>query len=83
MKKSKKIAIILAISATFGGVLSSPPERTYAADIVIDSQDKFDAILNNPAPDWEIGISDNTKKEINIYLKNSGSDNTIIYKGID
>lgn len=25
MKKSKKIAIILAISATFGGVLSSPP----------------------------------------------------------
>lgn len=37
MKKSKKIAIILAISATFGGVLSSPPERTYAADIVIDS----------------------------------------------
>lgn len=24
MKKSKKIAIILAISATFGGVLSSP-----------------------------------------------------------
>lgn len=25
MKKSKKIATILAISATFGGVLSSPP----------------------------------------------------------
>lgn len=83
MKKSKKIAIILAISATFGGVLSSPPERTYAADIIIDSQEEFKAILNNPAPDWEIGISDNTKKEINIYLKNSGSDNTIIYKEID
>ena len=44
MKKSKKIAIILAISATFGGVLSSPPERTYAADIVIDTQDKFDGL---------------------------------------
>ena len=83
MKKSKKIAIILAISATFGGVLSSPPERTYAADIVIDSQEEFKAILNNPDPDWVIGISDNTKDKINISLKNSGSDNTIIYKGID
>ena len=83
MKKSKKIAIILAISATFGGVLSSPPERTYAADIVIDTQDKFNAIINDPDPDWAIGISDNTKEKINISLKNSGSDNTIIYKGID
>ena len=73
MKKSKKIAIILAISATFGGVLSSPPERTYAADIVIDSQDKFDAIESDDA--WKT-------TENNISPRDSLAGNTIIFKNI-
>lgn len=81
MKKSKKIAIILAISATFGGVLSSPPERTYAADIVIDSQDKFDKIINKQDSHWVIGKA-KSGEDINVYLKDSASGNTIIYKGI-
>lgn len=73
MKKSKKIAIILAISATFGGVLSSPPERTYAADIVIDSQDKFKALGDDAA--WVI-------RDNNISPSDSLSGNTIIFKNI-
>lgn len=73
MKKSKKIAIILAISATFGGILSSPPERTYAADIVIDSQDKFDAIESDDA--WKT-------TENNISPRDSLAGNTIIFKNI-
>ena len=73
MKKSKKIAIILAISATFGGVLSSPPERTYAADIAIDSQDKFDAIESDDA--WKT-------TENNISPRDSLAGNTIIFKNI-
>ena len=73
MKKSKKIAIILAISATFGGVLSSPPERTYAADIIIDSQDKFDAIESDDA--WKT-------TENNISPRDSLAGNTIIFKNI-
>ena len=81
MKKSKKIAIILAISATFGGVLSSPPERTYAADIVIDSQDKFNKIINKQDSNWVIGKA-KSGEDINVYLKDSASGNTIIYKGI-
>ena len=76
MKKSKKIAIILAISATFGGVLSSPPERTYAADIVIDSQEEFYAIIKNPDPDWSYTAGDC------LYLKAPVYDNTIIFEGI-
>ena len=81
MKKSKKIAIILAISATFGGVLSSPPEWTYAADIVIDSQDKFNKIINKQDSNWVIGKA-KSGEDINVYLKDSASGNTIIYKGI-
>ena len=81
MKKSKKIAIILAISATFGGVLSSPPERTYAADIVIDSQEEFNKIINKQDSNWVIGKA-KSGEEINVYLKDSASGNTIIYKGI-
>lgn len=77
MKKSKKIAIILAISATFGGVLSSPPERTYAADIVIDSQKEFDAIIKNPDPDWSYTAGDC------LYLKEPLSGNTIVFEGIE
>lgn len=73
MKKSKKIAIILAISATFGGVLSSPPERTYAADIIIDSQDKFNAIESDDA--WKT-------TENNISPRDSLAGNTIIFKNI-
>ena len=73
MKKSKKIAIILAISATFGGVLSSPPERTYAADIIIDSQDKFNAIESDDA--WKT-------TENNISPSDSLAGNTIIFKNI-
>lgn len=73
MKKSKKIAIILAISATFGGVWSSPPERTYAADIIIDSQDKFKALGDDAA--WVI-------RDINISPSDSLSGNTIIFKNI-
>ena len=71
MKKSKKIAIILAISATFGGVLSSPPERTYAADIVINSQDKFD------------GLSDEWVTESHFYNKNSYNNNNIIIENVE
>ena len=81
MKKSKKIAIILAISATFGGVLSSPPERTYAADIIIDSQEEFNKIINKQDSNWVIGKA-KSGEEINVYLKDSASGNTIIYKGI-
>ena len=73
MKKSKKIAIILAISATFGGVLSSPPERTYAADIVIDSQEEFKALGDDAA--WVI-------RDNNISPSASLSGNTIIFKNI-
>ena len=73
MKKSKKIAIILAISATFGGVLSSPPELTYAANIVINSQDKFDAIESDDA--WKT-------TENNISPRDSLAGNTIIFKNI-
>ena len=73
MKKSKKIAIILAISATFGGVLSSPPELTYAANIVINSQDKFDAIEIDDA--WKT-------TENNISPRDSLAGNTIIFKNI-
>ena len=73
MKKSKKIAIILAISATFGGVLSSQPERTYAADIIIDSQDKFKALGDDAA--WVI-------RDNNISPSDSLSGNTIIFKNI-
>ena len=71
MKKSKKIAIILAISATFGGVLSSPPERTYAADIFINSQDKFD------------GLSDEWVTESHFYNKNSYNNNNIIIENVE
>lgn len=81
MKKSKKIAIILAISATFGGVLSSPPERTYAADIIIDSQEEFNKIINKQDSNWVIGKA-KSGEDINVYLKDSASGNTIIYKGI-
>ena len=81
MKKSKKIAIILAISATFGGVWSSPPERTYAADIIIDSQEEFNKIINKQDSNWVIGKA-KSGEEINVYLKDSASGNTIIYKGI-
>ena len=73
MKKSKKIAIILAISATFGGVLSSPPERTYAADIVIDSKEEFNALGDDAA--WVI-------RDDNISPSASLSGNTIIFKNI-
>ena len=53
--------------------MSSPLERTYAADIVIDSQDKFKALGDDAA--WVI-------RDNNISPSDSLSGNTIIFKNI-
>ena len=54
--------------------MSSPPERTYAADIVIDSQDKFNDLKINS--DWSYTVNDC------LYLKAPVYDNTIIFEDI-
>ena len=53
--------------------MSSPPELTYAANIVINSQDKFDAIESDDA--WKT-------TENNISPRDSLAGNTIIFKNI-
>ena len=78
MNRNKKLAITLAVLAVLGGSVYVQPEQGFAANVVIDGNDEFQAIIKNPGSDWEYR-SDGKGA---LFLKNSKSDNTVIVENV-
>ena len=76
MTNKTKLLIALSVFAVLNGV-TMPPRDAHADKWVIDGQDEFNALLDSP--DW---TSSSTDDRTNLYLKDSASGNTIIFKGI-
>ena len=79
MTKKTKLLIALSVFAVLNGMTMSSLD-VHAADVVIDTQKEFDELQNNP--DWTSSTSSTTGNKTNIYLKDSASGNTIVYKDI-
>ena len=74
MKRTTKALIALSVFAVFSG-LTMPLRDAHAADVVIDTQEEFDALQTNP--DWDF------ENYVGYYLNDSSSDNVITYENIN